>query len=177
MGAAVSVATRPSFALGPMPLGRPMVTVDERFVRAPVREIFAFARDVEHWPVHLRHYRWVRFRERSADGGGIVEMAAWRPFGPLRWPTWWVSRMAIDAGAGEIRYRHIRGITRGMNVVWQLSPLDRGARVDIAVEHAWSGPPWPLVGAPIAGLVIGPVFIHGIASRTLAGLKRHLEEA
>jgi hypothetical protein len=26
-------------------------------------------------------------------------------------------------------------------------------------------------------LVIGPVFIHGIASRTLAGIKRYTEEA
>jgi hypothetical protein len=28
-----------------------------------------------------------------------------------------------------------------------------------------------------ARLVIGPVFIHGIAARTLAGIKRHAEEA
>jgi hypothetical protein len=26
-----------------------------------------------------------------------------------------------------------------------------------------------------ANIVIGPVFIHGIASRTLAGIKRHSE--
>ena len=156
-----------------------MLTLDRITIRAPLARVFEVARDVERWPSILPHYRWVRVLERAPaghSGGTIVEMAAWRPFGPLRWPTWWVSRMAIDAGAGEIRYRHIRGITRGMNVVWQLSAVDRGSSVDIAVEHAWSGPPWPLVGGPIAGLVIGPVFVHGIASRTLAGIKRHLEE-
>ena len=43
----------PAFALGPMPLGRPMTTVDELFVRAPVRTMFAIARDVLHWQAHL----------------------------------------------------------------------------------------------------------------------------
>jgi hypothetical protein len=31
------------------------------------------------------------------------------------------------------------------------------------------------VGAAAANWVIGPVFIHGIASRTLAGIARHVE--
>jgi hypothetical protein len=43
--------------------------------------------------------------------------------------------------------------------------------------HEWSGPAWPLISKPAADLVIGPVFIHGIASRTLAGIKRHVETA
>ena len=34
------------------------------------------------------------------------------------------------------------------------------------------GPRWPLIGGPPPTWVIGPVFIHGIASRTLAGIKR-----
>src|SRR5256885_11517139 len=34
----------------------------------------------------LSHYRWVRFLDRR-DGGGTVEMAASRPFGPLRYPV------------------------------------------------------------------------------------------
>jgi hypothetical protein len=36
--------------------------------------------------------------------------------------------------------------------------------------HLWDGPGIPGVGAWAARLVIGPVFVHGIASRTLAGL-------
>ena len=62
--------------LGPMPLGRALETVDEQLVRAPLRSIFTLVRDVEHGPAYLPHYRWVRFRERARDGGGIVEMAA-----------------------------------------------------------------------------------------------------
>ena len=34
---------------------------------------------------------------------------------------------------------------------------------------------WPLIGVFAATAVIGPVFIHGIASRTLAGLARVAE--
>nr|MBA3404821.1 hypothetical protein [Gemmatimonadaceae bacterium] len=69
------------FELGPMPLGRPMEIRDEQLVRAPWRKIFDIAKRVEEWPAHLPHYRYVRFRERASDGGGVVEMAAYRPFG------------------------------------------------------------------------------------------------
>jgi hypothetical protein len=47
----------------------------------------------------------------------------------------------------------------------------------VTVVHAWRGPAWPLVGRIAANVVIGPVFIHGIASRTLAGIKREAERA
>ncbi len=77
----VPTRSRPPFALGPMPLGRAMTTLDERIVRAPVRTMFDIVRQVEHWPGYLPHYRYVRFRERASDGGGIVEMSAYRPFG------------------------------------------------------------------------------------------------
>src|SRR3989475_6269563 len=68
-----------------------MRTVDQTTIRAPVERAFEAASQVERWPEMLPHYRWVRFLQRRA-GGGTVEMAAWRPFGPLRYPTWWVSR-------------------------------------------------------------------------------------
>jgi hypothetical protein len=121
----------------------------------------------------------VRFLERrsggGADGGGLVEMAAWRPFGPLRYPTWWVSEMRIDAATPAVRYRHIRGITRGMEVEWAFAPADRG--VAVTITHVWGGPAWPLIGASAASLVIGPLFIHGIAQLTLAGIARVAERA
>lgn len=147
-------------------------TVDTITIAAPPERVFQAARDVERWPALLPHYRWVRFLERRRDGG-VVEMAAWRPFGMLRWPTWWVSEMTIDAPAATIRYRHVRGITRGMEVDWRV----RGTNGSTAVEivHEWIGPGWPVVGRAAASIVIGPVFIHGIASRTLAGIKRHSE--
>jgi ribosome-associated toxin RatA of RatAB toxin-antitoxin module len=165
---------RDPIELGPMPLGRPMETVDQRFVRAPWRTIFELAKKVEDWPAHLPHYRYVRFRQRASDGGGIVEMSADRPFGLFAWPTWWMSEMAIDDGAPAIRFRHIEGITKGMDVEWSFRAAQGGT--DVTIVHAWDGPPVPLVGIPAATLVIGPVFIHGIASRTLAGLAAVAEQ-
>jgi ribosome-associated toxin RatA of RatAB toxin-antitoxin module len=151
-----------------MPMGRPMETLDERLVRAPVERIFDIARRVEEWPAHLPHYRYVRFRERTPDGGGLVEMAANRPFGPLNWPTWWLSEMSVDPSAPAVRFRHVGGITTGMDVEWSFVPVAGGTQTRIL--HVWDGPRWPLVGIVAATQVIGPVFVHGIASRTLAGL-------
>jgi ribosome-associated toxin RatA of RatAB toxin-antitoxin module len=149
-----------------------VIQVDRRFVRADFSRVFACASAVERWPAWLPHYRWVRFVERRSDGG-VVEMAAWRPFGPLRWPTWWVSEMRVDPATPAVRYRHIRGITRGMEVEWAFAPAEDG--VAVTITHRWRGPPWPLVGAGAASLVIGPVFIHGIAQLTLAGIAHEAE--
>jgi ribosome-associated toxin RatA of RatAB toxin-antitoxin module len=150
-----------------------MRTVDRMIVRAAAGPMFEAAADVERWPERLPHYRWVRFNERRADGG-VVEMAAVRPFGPLAWPVWWESEMWIDAARHEVRYLHVRGITKGMDVVW--SVVSRGAKeTEVTIVHTWDGPPWPLIRVPAAEWVIGPVFVHGIASRTLAGLARAIE--
>ena len=149
-----------------------MRTVDRVVMRASMDDAFGAASNVERWPDLLPHYRWVRFLERRPDGG-VVEMSANRPFGPLDWPTWWVSEMWIEPARGAVRYRHIRGITTGMEVEWTLR--DTAGGVDVTIVHEWSGPPWPLIRQPAADWVIGPVFVHGIASRTLAGLKRAVE--
>jgi coenzyme Q-binding protein COQ10 len=50
-----------------------------------------------------------------------------------------------------------------------------GDGTHVRIVHVWDGPAWPAVGSPAATLVIGPVFVHGIASRTLAGLAAHAE--
>jgi Polyketide cyclase / dehydrase and lipid transport len=158
-----------------------MRTVDRIRVHAPFARVFGAASSVSRWPAILPHYRWVRLLD-----DGLVEMAAWRPFagGVIKYPTWWVSEMTVDRPAGEIHYRHVRGITRGMQVVWRLLEVGRdlkevgGGRdggVDVEIVHTWTGPMWPLIGRLAANLVIGPVFIHGIASRTLAGIKRYAE--
>jgi len=147
-----------------------MRTLDRVHVSAPLERVYAAAADVERWPAILPHYRWVRRLE-----GTLVEMAAWRPFGLLKYPVWWVSEMTLDRSAGSIHYRHVRGITRGMQVTWRL--VDDGGGVDVEIVHTWEGPRWPLIGRLAANLVIGPVFIHGVASRTLAGIKRAVEAA
>jgi ribosome-associated toxin RatA of RatAB toxin-antitoxin module len=149
-------------------------TVDRATVAAPLDRVYGIAADVERWPGFLAHYRRVRVLERR-DGTAVVEMAAWRPFGPLRYPTWWVSEMRADPVARVIHYRHVRGITRGMDVAWTIGGQDGAAEVEIV--HVWAGPAWPLIRRPAADWIIGPIFIHGIASRTLAGVKRAAEGA
>jgi ribosome-associated toxin RatA of RatAB toxin-antitoxin module len=149
-----------------------MRTVDERRVAAPLWRVFDAARDVERWPAILAHYRYVRMLNRRPDGG-IVKMSAHRPFGPLSWPTWWTSEMQVDQARHEVRYTHIEGVTRGMNVVWRLEA--HGEETHVCIVHEWDGPAWPLIRRPAAQWVIGPIFIHGIASRTLEGIARYVE--
>jgi ribosome-associated toxin RatA of RatAB toxin-antitoxin module len=158
--------------LGPMPTDRRMRTVDERLVHASPARMHVLAADVERWPELLPHYRFVRFRERDNARGGIVEMSANRPFGILDWPTWWLSEMVVTSKT--VRFRHIGGITTGMDVEWTFETVGENDAF-VRIVHVWNGPPIPVIGAVAATGVIGPVFVHGIASRTLAGLARAAE--
>ncbi|MEJ2503009.1 MAG: SRPBCC family protein [Gemmatimonadota bacterium] len=147
-----------------------MIRTDDRITAAPVGTVYAVAADVERWPEILPHYRWVRFRRKEGFGAGLVEMAAWREFGgPIRYPTWWVSEMAADPDQPEVRYRHVDGVTRDMDVVWQFHDHRDGTLVRII--HDWpDGAHWPLIGGVAARWVIGPHFVSAIAQRTLAGV-------
>lgn len=151
-----------------------MRTVDEAISTAPVDVCFRIAADVERWPEILPHYRWVRFQRRDDFATGRVEMAAWRRFGPVGYPTWWVSEMTHDAAASLVTYRHVDGITSGMDVVWEVKARNDG-RTDLRIVHEWGGPKWPLIGRVAAEQVIGPHFINFIAARTLAGVVRASE--
>jgi hypothetical protein len=75
--------------------------------------------------------------------------------------------MSVDETKPSIRFRHIQGITKGLEVEWTFGPALQGTHVRIV--HLWDGPDVPM-GDFAATWVIGPIFIHGIASRTLAGL-------
>src|SRR2546428_11064374 len=115
-----------------------MRTVDQTTIRAPVERAFEAASQVERWPEMLPHYRWVRFLERR-EGGGIVGMAAWRPFGPLRYPTWGGAEMNLDGRGRGIRYPHLGGITGGMDVSGRFAPGEPGG--DVGTVHCGRGPP------------------------------------
>lgn len=146
-----------------------MRTVDECTARAPAEVCFRVAADVENWPTILSHYRWVRFRRKEAFATGLVEMAAWRHFGPLPWPTWWVSEMTPGDDPFTVRYHHVDGITTGMDVWWRVTPVDEHTS-HLSIVHEWEGPKWPLIGRFAAETVIGPRFVSHIAGRTLAGV-------
>ncbi len=151
-----------------------MRTVDRLRIRAPASRVFAAATAVERWPDILPHYRWVTRQGREQDAE-IVEMAAWRQFGLFRYPTWWRSRMWTDPAGRAIRYHHIAGLTKGMDVEWRLEA--DGNETEVTIVHQWDGPAWPLIKRPAADWVIGPLFISAIASRTLAGIGRFAELA
>lgn len=153
-----------------------MRTVDRLVMHAPPAVVWPLASAVERWPLILPHYRWVSRIEGTDGGDGIVEMAAWRPFGLFKWPTWWRSGMTIDATARQVSYRHLAGITKGMDVLWTIESHGDDWS-DVTIVHTWDGPPWPGLRRIAAEWVIGPVFVSGIASRTLAGIARAAEAA
>ncbi len=153
-----------------------MKTVDQHVMRAPAAICFRVAADVERWPIILPHYRWVRFQKKEGFGRGVVEMAAWRDFAAgLRYPTWWVSDMRVDEREPAVYYRHIDGVTRGMDVKWSFTPGEDGT-THVRIVHEWSGPDWPIIRGIAANWVIGPHFVSSIAGRTLAGVAREAEQ-
>ena len=151
-----------------------MRTVDERTTDAPPDVCFRVAADVERWPEILPHYRRVRFLRKDGFAAGLVEMSAWRRFGPLGWPTWWISEMTHDPVERTVTYQHVYGITRGMDVSWEVAALPGGGS-HLRIVHEWSGPEWPLIGGFAANFVIGPHFVSAIAGRTLAGVASEAE--
>lgn len=124
-----------------------MRTRNEILVRAPLEPCLRTAYEVERWPEILPHYREVRFRRRDGPGRGRVYMSAYRHFGPLPYPTWWESEMVTDRDAAQIRYRHVAGITEGMEVLWDLEETGAARALDAEPARA-EGPAEPGGGEP-----------------------------
>ncbi len=138
-------------------------------MRAPIELVFRLAAEVEQWPRLLTHYRRVAQLATRREGR-IVEMSAVRP--PLPLPVRWRAVQAVDDGGHTIRYRHVGGVTRGMEVEWRLVPA--GEIVDVTIVHRFA-PRWPWPGPWLARRIVCGFFVHGIAERTLAGLRRAAE--
>ncbi len=140
--------------------------IDIRIAAEP-EAVFELAAAVEEWPRILPHYRWVR---RLAEAGPrrVVEMAAWRDFYPVRWT-------ALVEPIPEqrlLRFTHLRGPTRGMEVEWRITPDAGGAHV--AIWHRFESG-IPLVGPLFAEYIAGRVFVNNIAGKTLRCMKREAE--
>lgn len=144
-------------------------------VDASPERLFALVADVEQWPRHLPHYRWVR-RLRSDGPRRTLEMAAWRALPGLRgrgYPVRWMAVVAPDFAAKVVRFTHIGGPTTGMVVEWRISEDGHGARVEL--RHCFHAR-LPLL-APFYEWVVEHVFIEHIAGRTLRAFKRVAEAA
>jgi hypothetical protein len=138
-------------------------------IKGPLSRIVELAGDVERWPRILPHYRWVTLLEGGGDRK-VVEMAARRGRIPVRWRA--VQQIDRSGPTPVIAYRHIRGVTRGMEVAWTF--VEENGGVHVAIWHSFR-PSWPLVGDAIADRIIGPHFVEYIAGLTLGTIKQIVE--
>jgi uncharacterized membrane protein len=136
-------------------------------MRADMQTIYRLAAAVERWPKILPHYR--RVRVLRDDGAcRLVEMAAMRDLIPVSWRA----EQCRFPEEPRITFRHVRGITTGMEVEWRFTPLADGVRVAILHDLQLG---WPLIGGLVAERIIGPLFIANIAGKTLRRIKQLAE--
>lgn len=144
-----------------------MHTVHEALMRATPEAIFAVAADVERWPHLHPAYRWCRILDRQ--GRHLLFEMAGRVRG---WPARWTAVQERFPAERRIVFRHLRGLTSGMVVEWQLEPLPEGTKVRIVHDLVMR---WPLVGRMVSDLIVGPIFIQWIAHETLHAVKASVE--
>jgi len=132
--------------------------------------IVALAVATERWPEILPHYRWVTVLEGSGDHK-TVEMAARRD----RIPVKWRARQDVerDGPTPVIRFHHVGGVTKGMDVAWTFE--ERPGTVIVRINHDFR-PPWPVVGGFVSERIIGPRFVAYVAGKTLATIKAIVED-
>ena len=144
-------------------------------VDAPPRRVFDLARDVTRWPELLPHYRRVTVHG-AIDARTTAQMVAVRPIGrsarrgiPVTWraETW---SDASDAADLQLRFRHIRGVTRGMEVTWHIRARADGAHSHVTIEHDFRRR-LPLVGDRLLPWLVDRFFTRPIAGRTLRRFK------
>ena len=142
-----------------------MHTENTIFIKGDLHRIFEVASDVEKWPEILPHYRWVRLLS-SENNLKKVEMAARRNFIPVKW----VAVQRVFPEENKITYTHIKVITKGMEVVWTLTPSPEGIKV--AITHDLT---WPCFGKWACRHIVGEFFVKYIASKTLYHIKKKVE--
>ncbi len=135
-------------------------------VESPPDLVFRLARDVRRWERLLPHYARSRAVAQAADGAVIVEFIARRPFGPLVGlgvPVAWRARTWAEPAARRLRFVHLAGATKGMDVTWRIEPTPAGTRVSI--DHDFR----PRL--PGFASFVDRWFTRPIAGRTLATFK------
>lgn len=140
-------------------------------IAAPPGLVYALARDVERWADLLPHYVRSRTVERRPDGTNLTDFVARRPLIAvlgLGLPVTWRARTWSDPETRRLRFVHVAGATRGMDVTWRIEPHGSGTRV--VIEHDFR-PRLPWFAA-----FVDRFFTRAIAGRTLATF-RALAEA
>jgi hypothetical protein len=147
-----------------------MQTANTVKMHGSLERIVALATATERWPEILPHYRWVTVLA-GGDDRKTVEMAARRGRIPVRWRA--VQRVERDGPTPVVRFTHIGGVTKGMEVAWTFVQESDG--VNVRIDHDFA-PSWPVVGQLIADRIIGPHFVKAIAGKTLATIKGIVED-
>ena len=135
---------------------------------APADLVYALAHDVTRWERLLPHYARSRAVETRSDGSLVVDFVARRPVPVigvtgLAIPVTWRARTWHDPATRRLRFVHVAGATKGMDVTWHIDPAGEGCHV--AIDHDFR----PRV-APFATFV-DTAFTRPIAGRTLATFK------
>jgi ribosome-associated toxin RatA of RatAB toxin-antitoxin module len=135
-------------------------------IDAPPELIFQLARDTTRWERLLPHY--VRSRAAGApDGEAVtVDFMARRTFVPvlgLGIPVVWRARTWSEPESRQLRFVHVAGATKGMDVTWRIEP--RGAGTHVTIEHEFAP------SLPGFALFVDRAFTRPIAGRTLATFK------
>jgi ribosome-associated toxin RatA of RatAB toxin-antitoxin module len=135
-------------------------------IAAPPALVFALAHDVERWERLLPHYARSRATERRPDDSVVVDFVARRPLIALLalgLPVAWRARTWNEPEALRLRFVHVAGATKGMDVIWRIEAA--GAGTHVSIEHDFR-PRLPLFAA-----FVDRAFTRPIAGRTLATFK------
>ncbi len=129
--------------------------------------IFELAADIANWPQILPHYRYVVIEEESGNVR-VATMGARRGWFPVRWRA----RQELVPEERRVLFRHVGGVTKGMDVEWRLEPAAQFVRVTISHELAY---PIPILGPFFAEYIVGRMFVQSIAGKTLKCIKKIVE--
>jgi uncharacterized membrane protein len=145
-------------------------------IGAPYDRIFPLAAKVEEWGGILPHYRYVKVL-RQEGNRKWVRMSAWRNFIPVTWTAIETVEEGTEEQPGTIRFRHIGGLVRGMDVQWTFEPRPEHSEVVVSIYHQLDRPPFPvkLLGPRLIEAIVGRGFIGNIAGKTLARIKELAE--
>ena len=135
--------------------------------------VYRLARDVTRWERLLPHYSRSAAVRTDADGVLVCDFIARRPFVPvlgLGLPVTWRARTWDEPATRRLRFVHVAGATKGMDVTWRIEPDAAGLGADVTIDHDFA----PRI--PGLAAIVERWFTQPIAGRTLATF-RALAEA
>lgn len=146
-----------------------MYTETSVAMRGDSTRLWELATAVERWPRILPHYRYVTVvQERDDPPRRIVEMAARRGAIPIRW----LAVVEPLPAERRLRFHHIGGAARGMDVEWRITEQDGIVRATIT--HTLASP-YAIIRSRLGEYILGEQFVTQVATRTLRCMKDMVE--